>query len=542
MVKKIIIWIIFFIVWIILFFYISFLKNSWEEQGKLPNVTSNVIIQNWQEIINNISIDDYHNWQEISKILVQENYNKIWINPDNYNTFENFLDDFKTFTWVLIDPINENFTVWIIKNNGDYLFIPFNFHEDKDLFLDKTNKNLAILDIYQAHKNWLLYWGINSEYWNKIVFEKEFQHPETAILNEIFDVNLYDESNNVYNIIDTLNKSDEIWLSNNELLAYLDDFIWNYDEANKNRDTFCKKYKVNCDNKMNLNISWIILDSNSEPIPWVKIELLNNNSINTISGVDWSYSFEFEYYPFSHLRFKSSKTWYSDWFSTYSFNDYFSKSKQKDLFIKFTLNKAHNTFSINNSNLSDYKKWKYYMIETSYSKYFIPMDGLYYLDWRNYKNNNFDVFTYQFSKTSNMNNLLENDTFEPVYGYVWNIMKTFGMPYIQFVDKDTWKELFIKSSNPMILQNQVYHMKELYENSDNIYEKITTEDMKILVEKSEELWWYPIDFDFLTQNSFLRWPARWSLDRITWIWSNVWCRVLNTDWLVELPFYHIKDT
>jgi hypothetical protein len=45
-------------------------------------------------------------------------------------------------------------------------------------------------------------------------------------------------------------------------------------------------------------------------------------------------------------------------------------------------------------------------------------------------------------------------------------MKTFGMPYIQFVDVDSREELYIKSSNPMILQNQIYHMKELYENSD----------------------------------------------------------------------------
>jgi hypothetical protein len=101
--------------------------------------------------------------------------------------------------------------------------------------------------------------------------------------------------------------------------------------------------------------------------------------------------------------------------------------------------------------------------------------------------------------------------------------------------------LYIKSSNPMILQNQIYHMKELYENSDWIYQEVTDEDMKFLVQKSEELWWYPIDFDFLTKNNFLRWPAWWALDRKTWIWSNVWSRVLNVGGLMELPFYHIKD-
>jgi hypothetical protein len=43
------------------------------------------------------------------------------------------------------------------------------------------------------------------------------------------------------------------------------------------------------------------------------------------------------------------------------------------------------------------------------------------------------------------------------------------MPYIQFIDKDSGKELYIKSSNPMILQNTVHHMKELYNNYDKIY-------------------------------------------------------------------------
>jgi hypothetical protein len=61
------------------------------------------------------------------------------------------------------------------------------------------------------------------------------------------------------------------------------------------------------------------------------------------------------------------------------------------------------------------------------------------------------------------------------------------MPYIQFVDKKSEKELYIKSSNPMILQNQIYHMKELYKNADQIYSEITDEDMQFLVDKSNEL-------------------------------------------------------
>jgi hypothetical protein len=39
----------------------------------------------------------------------------------------------------------------------------------------------------------------------------------------------------------------------------------------------------------------------------------------------------------------------------------------------------------------------------------------------------------------------------------------------------------------------------------------------------------------------MRWPGWWSLDRETWIWHTTPHRVLNNDWLVELPFYMIKD-
>ncbi len=191
-----------------------------------------------------------------------------------------------------------------------------------------------------------------------------------------------------------------------------------------------------------------------------------------------------------------------------------------------------------------HKQCVYYIVETKNSKYFIPIESLYFENWEKYlpKDHNFKVYLYQFTKDSNMTNLLENDTFEPVYWYVWNIMKTFWMPYIQLIDINTNKELFTKSWDPMILQNQIYHMKELYENHDKIYSEITKKDMEFLVKYSNESSNpYPIDFEFLTKNNFLRWPAWWVLDRKTWIWSNIWHRVINIDWLVELPFFHIKE-
>ncbi|MDR2640507.1 MAG: hypothetical protein LBC61_04250 [Candidatus Peribacteria bacterium] len=87
------------------------------------------------------------------------------------------------------------------------------------------------------------------------------------------------------------------------------------------------------------------------------------------------------------------------------------------------------------------------------------------------------------------------------------------MPYIQFFDADNGKELFTYSSNPMILQNQIYHMQELYDNYDQIYTAVTPEDMEALYNYSQKNEGYPITYDWLIENKFLRWPVRWSLDR-----------------------------
>lgn len=475
-----------------------------------------------------------HNWEKIDDILNKSNYDKVWINPEKYESFWDFLEEFKTYSWVFIDPINENFTIWVKKENWNILYIPFKFLQNKELFDNKDYKNLAIIDIYKSYKEGMIYGWINSKYWSKVIFENENYHPENEELSKFFNREV-----NVFDYIDSLKKSEVLWKDKQELLAYLYDFVWDYDNSKKTREKICKEYSVCEKDYTTLTVKWKILDWDNNPISWAKVELLNDRSISTTSTKNWEYELKFSFSSLSHLRFKTSILWYSDGFSNYSLNQKFNYPKNIE--INFVIHKYHDKISINKQNSTEFEKWKYYLIQTEWSKYFIPKDWLYYFDWEKYTKNDFEVYMYQFTKWSNMSNLLENDTFEPVFWYVWNIMKTFWMPYIQFFDKETKQELFIKSSNPMILQNQIYHMQELYDNYDKIYEAVTKEDMEVLYKYSQENDWYPIDFDYLTKNNFLRWPARWSLDRKTWIWSNVWQKLLDKNGLVELPFYSIKD-
>lgn len=482
----------------------------------------------------NINFNNSSDNDNYVSTLSTNTYKDLWIDLLKYNTFDDFLNDFKTFSWVYINPVEENFVIWVDSWSGQVTYIPFSL-ETRSIFDNKDFKNQAIIDIYNAYKAWEIYGWKDSSYNHKIIFKRDVEHNETPTLRQIFWKNI-----NVDYIVEDLEKVSNIWSSKNELLAYLYDFTGRYDEANLLKESICTKNEIYCKKNIEVTFSWSILDESWNSIAWAKIELLNNPSINTISDQNWNYNLSLNAYSFSHLRLKASKKWFSDSFYTISLNTYEDTSWPTDYTNNFVLNSATKVIDLTKENLEEYSKWWFHVFKTEQSTYFVPKKWLYYLNWENYTSDYLSIYMYEFNKWTNTDWLLLNDTFDPVYWYVWNLMKTFGMPYIQFFDKD-WNELFVKSSNPIILQNQIYHMKELYENYDQIYEAITDEDMKYLVEVSDNLWWYPIDLDWQIENNFLKWPAWWALDRKTWIWSNVWHKVLTEQGLVELPFYSIKD-
>lgn len=507
----------------LLFFAFTFIGKN-ENVWKNPSITQTKTIDTLE-----------HNGVKIEELLSEDNYEKVGINPNDYKTFKDFLIEFQSFTGVSFNPLKENFSIGQEIASGQILYTPFRFYDNAANFDDKINKNLAILDIYSAYKNGMTFGWRNSSSGKKIIFEDEYRHPESSELAKIFASEV-----NVFDYIKSLENSKNIWESKQELLTYLYDFTWDYSKSRMSKLTLCKDYQI-CKKEITFILSWVIKDANGKWISWVKVESLNSSQYQTKTKLDGSYTLEMKVFPFSHLRFKASKLGYSDAFGTYGFNEYFTTQKEKRVSIDFKLQKAEKIVDVNKWNLASMKKWRYFIIEHGKSKYFVPIDGLYFKDGKKYEDFDFQAYLYFFTKESNMENLLWNDTFEPVLWYVGNIMKTFWMPYIQFIDKKTKQEIFVKSSNPMILQNTIHHMKELYENHDKIYEALSKEDMKLLVAESEKSEGYPIDFNFLTTHKMLRWPAWWALDRETWIWTNIGHRVINEDWLVELPFYSVKD-
>lgn len=476
----------------------------------------------------------------ISDSIIPIDYELIGIDPNNYKTIQDFLSDTQVLPDMDIDISKDNFVICKKNTNDTTSYIPFYQSDIKNGFFDERDmKNLAIVDIYTSAQDECIFGWYWSDGEKTILFEEDIQHRDTYIINSIFS-----KANNMNDIIEELEQVKNNSIHKKELLWYLYDLKWDYSIARTQRNKICQNHSDTCEKKWNFNLNGIITDDLWMPLSNASITLLNDSKISTSSDNNGNYILDFQYYPFSHLRFKVTLPWYSDSFQTVSFNNDQDISWDKRENIDFVLHTPDQKYSVE-TKLSDNQisyDWKtYFEFRTWQSRYLLPLDALFLQDWSQWQWKNFEVYLYEFSKWDNIEGLVNVDTFNEVSGYVGNLMKTFGMPYIQFIDSQTWQELFVKKSQPMILQNSIYHMQELYDNYDQIYEAITLEDMNFLVSYSTQQGWYPIDFEFLTQNNFLRWPAWWVLDRNKWIWESVGSRVLTVDGLVELPFYSIND-
>lgn len=461
-----------------------------------------------------------------------------WIDPNSYSDIWSFLNDETLFSQEDMQIFDEDFVICLEKKWWSRLYIPFSQNQIDSQYFIWDKKNDAIDDIYLAYNNKCITGGYNSQSLNKIIFEEDVAHSDSYLLNQIFGWNL-----NINDVIKELEKVPKKSLSKIELLAYSYDIIGDYKKSTTTRTLICELSVDLCSSKKEVRFYWKILDENKIPIEWVTIELLNDATINTTTDATGSYELVFEYFPFAHLRLKAEKYGYSDGFQTISFNTYKDPSWKKNEERNFSLKSSDINYIVDISNntyevIKDAKN--YYKFTSKQSVYFVPIDWFVHKDKSRWLGRNFEVHLYEFTKWDNVDNLTNIDTFSPVAGYVWNLMKTFGMPYIQFIDRDTKQEIFISQENPMILQNKIFHMKELYSNYDQIYTAITDKDMQFLVEQSKVLPGYPIDYKFLIENDMLRWPAWWTLDRVKGIWENIGMKVLNVDGLVELPFYSIR--
>gem|GEM_PF-3578129 len=98
-----------------------------------------------------------HNGRAIADLLSPENYQKVGIDPTKYATFKDFLEDVANFECTILDLVNEEFVIQKDNEDGSSVFTPFRFQKNSGIFADEQNKNLAILDIYEACMNGMIF-------------------------------------------------------------------------------------------------------------------------------------------------------------------------------------------------------------------------------------------------------------------------------------------------------------------------------------------------------------------------------------------------
>lgn len=59
------------------------------------------------------------------------------------------------------------------------------------------------------------------------------------------------------------------------------------------------------------------------------------------------------------------------------------------------------------------------------------------------------------------------------------------MPYMQIFDLEG-NEIQIRKTYPALLRNRIHHMYELQESTENLFEKVSPQDMQYLLEESKK--------------------------------------------------------
>lgn len=180
------------------------------------------------------------------------------------------------------------------------------------------------------------------------------------------------------------------------------------------------------------------------------------------------------------------------------------------------------------------------VIHSTNSTYTLPKRPLVHSNGTPWTGDVVDVYLYEFSKGAPPTSLMQLDTFDAVMGYAGNLMKTFGMPYIQFFDQSTGEELHVLRSNPMILEYRIADMDALRKNTDHIYRALTNDDMKKLVSYSA-LHPYGVDRQYLIDSQLLVFPAFWVFDRARGVWDNIGVSVLTEEGDIRTQFYTLRD-
>jgi hypothetical protein len=326
-------------------------------------------------------------------------------------------------------------------------------------------------------------------------------------------------------------------------LAYLYGLEGNYKERNLINKKLCSDFKFQCSSNLEVKILGLVKDGKGNLVQNAKISVFGDSTVPSVfSDEKGNYSLSIGVNELEKVRLKVSKLGFSDAVVSISVLDINKKTYQAAEAViasanyNFTLDTLKKTItgaqnSIEGNNVT---------IKTSQSKYTIPFGVFFDKNDKPFEGQ-IEVVAYEFNRETVPLSMMTVDTFDAARGYAGNLMQTFGMPYIQFYDKNG-NELFVKKSSPIKLEYDMYHIDDLYSGNTNVYEPITVQDMeRIIAFCKKSTIEYPINRQFIIDNDLYKLPAWWIFDQGRGIWDNVGYRLVDTKGKTETLFYTIKD-
>jgi hypothetical protein len=343
-------------------------------------------------------------------------------------------------------------------------------------------------------------------------------------------------------MLETLESAQELSSADLSSLAYLYELEGDYAA----RDAVYEDIAEICDTcreQLTVIIRGTVVDLEGEPVQGATIDVLGIDEATIRTDVTGSYTTIVPTFVPGKLRVSALKRNFSD--GVVSVN---TVSKDKTVYEAdpiviggvvsiVTIDTQENTVSGSDNEV---RADGTFVVRTGQSVYEIPNNAIVHENGTLYQGEA-DVYLYEFSQGNIPDGLIQADTFDDVRGFAGDLMKTFGMPFIQFFSP-SGEELHVLSNNPMVLTYKIANMKELYEDTLAIYGPLTDADMQFLVDtSSDNTESYPIDRQFLISNQLLKFPAFWVFDRRAGVWNSIGISVLDMIGTIKSEFYTIKN-
>lgn len=328
-------------------------------------------------------------------------------------------------------------------------------------------------------------------------------------------------------------------------LSYLYELKGEYGKRDAVNAESCRKFKQRCADEVSIRIEGRVVDITGRPVQGASVSVLSRpDAKGAATDAKGAFSLALSVKPMEKVRVSAVKRNFSEGVASvvvlqkgraaYGVGDIVLGSP----ITVITIDTKERTVTDPGS---EARADGSFVLRAEASTYEIPQGAIVRGDGTPYRGV-VDVYIYEFTRDTVPQNLITLDTFDEVMGYAGDLMKSYGMPFIQFFAANG-EQLDVRKTKPMLLTYAVPGMQDMKENIDALPSgPVTDADIETLVAASKGDPGFPVTGEFLLRNGLQSYPPFWVLDRKTGVWENTGIRVLDVEGTIQAPFYTLNDT